>query len=112
MTKPRKQTTIWTCKDGKRLRICDMTDSHLQNAIAMLERKAKMLLPQEISAAYSCLAMMSGDMAQFYCEQDIERMEESTPEEWLERVCPIYGKLLEEQERRQQDTVDDMIQTR
>jgi hypothetical protein len=30
--------TIWTTKDGQRIRICDMTDSHLTNVIDYLEK--------------------------------------------------------------------------
>lgn len=30
---------IWICADGTDIRICDMADSHLQNAIRMLDRE-------------------------------------------------------------------------
>jgi len=99
-TKVRPQKAIWTCKDGRKVRICDMTDSHLLNTIAMLERMAGMQLGMEISAAYSVLAGLQGDMATFYCEQDIERMEETDPIEFLEQTTPIYEKLCIERDRR------------
>jgi hypothetical protein len=94
------KTAVWTCKDGRIVRICDMEDRHLLNTISMLERKATAILASEISAAYSCLAMMHGEMAQFYCELDIYRMEETAPDEFLEATVPIYQKLLAEKKRR------------
>ena len=33
----RKQTKLWETADGRRIRICDMTDKHLKNTIAMFD---------------------------------------------------------------------------
>ena len=36
--KTRKVTKVWTRKNGKKVRICDMNDYHLNNAIKMIDR--------------------------------------------------------------------------
>lgn len=95
----RKQTALWTTKNGTKLRICDMGDSHLVNAIKLCQRKAASELTEEIGAAYGVLAGLNGEMAQFYCEQDIARMEESHPDDFLESF-PLFEKLCLEAERR------------
>jgi hypothetical protein len=40
----RKQTALWKTSYGQSIRICDMTDSHLSNAIRMFRRAAPRLL--------------------------------------------------------------------
>ena len=34
----RKVTKKWTCKDGSKVRICDMSDTHLVNAYKFLDK--------------------------------------------------------------------------
>lgn len=92
-------TRFWTTKAGEKIAIRKMGDTHLLNTIKMIKRYAGVALQSEISAAYSCLASLQGEMAQFYCEQDIDRMEQTSVEEWLEDR-PVYGSLVREAERR------------
>lgn len=86
----RKVTKLWRCKDGRKVRICDMDDRHLANSIAMLERAAQVAKSQ---LPYPCF---SGEMAQYYAEQDWERTMEAEPEYFF----PIYEDLCREQDRR------------
>lgn len=93
----RKVTKRWTCKDGRKIRICDMTDAHLQNTIAMLERNAPRIRESTIAAAYSLASMLQGEMASYYADQDIDRLEETPEEDFLH---PLYDDLISERDRR------------
>ena len=95
----RKQTAIWTTKTGHRLRICDMDDSHLLNSIRLLRRTAKLHMEREIAAAYAVGSTLNGEMAQFYCDLDINRMENTSVDEFLD-ATPAYARLVAEAERR------------
>lgn len=77
-----------------------MTDSHLNNTIKMLEKMAKRNRDLNLSAAYSCLASFDPDsMASFYCDQNINNMEEDIDGE---NFLPlIYEYLIEEKDKRE-----------
>lgn len=76
-----------------------MGDRHLLNTIAMLERNAARALAEGIATGYSVLCSLQGEMAQFFCQQDLDRMEETDPYEYLEQR-PIYRALVAEADRR------------
>lgn len=88
----KKVTKQWTTRDGTKIHICDMDDSHLKNTIAMLDR----LHQKKISAAYSVAATLRGEMATLFAEQDIDRMES----EGTSSSYPIYDDLCTERDRR------------
>lgn len=61
----------WTTKDGRKIDIKDMSDSHLRNAIAMLRRNGIVGADElKIGSAYS----MQWEMAQYYAEQTVADM--------------------------------------
>ena len=83
----RNQTRVWVTKDKRRLRICEMSDSHLKNTMKMLERYAKAVgqVRERESTALNC--MVSGDMAQYYAESEmLYALENSDGEDILERL--------------------------
>lgn len=86
----RKITKQWTTGDGQKIRICDMADSHLLNAIAFCERTHEHTQQTAEPPAFQ------GEMAQWCAERDWERLQESGPEE----TFPLYLDLCEEADRR------------
>lgn len=83
-------TKVWTTKDGQRIRIKDMTDTHLMNTIKMMERKV------EEEVADIPYPVFQGEMAQFYADQDYEAAIRMTPYDRFE----LYGDMIEEANRR------------
>lgn len=37
------RTQFWTTKDGRNIRVCDMSDRHLNNTVAYIKRRRAML---------------------------------------------------------------------
>ena len=96
----KKQTTFWTTKSGTKIRICDMSDSHLLNTVAMLERNASRYLEHSIDALGHFSMMLQGEMAQDAAEQELDRLVEEDPIDHLRNNHPLYEKLVTELERR------------
>lgn len=86
----KKQTAMWTTRNGARLRICDMEDRHLVNTLRMLRRAHGEL----VSSAWAAACSLQGEMASYYAEQDIDRLEQ------VESTHPLFGRLEMEALRR------------
>lgn len=100
MSGKRANKKVWTTRDGRRIPIVAMEDRHLVNTIKYLYRLAAVSLAAELAAGYSVLGTLNGDMAQFCCEQDLDRMQDTEEEEWLESQCPQWPALIKELNRR------------
>lgn len=88
----RKQTKYWTQRDGTKIRICDMTDSHLSNSIDMCVRVAKKNFESEMDA---CLSIsFQGEMAQDSQQHFINNAR------WDDYLPEIYDNLVAESMRR------------
>ena len=92
----RKQTKKWTTKEGKKIRICDMSDSHLLNSIKMIERQSRLRLEGELSFYMSC-PLPNGEMAQDGFDQEFDALLDATPDDFL--PC-IYYNLVDDARRR------------
>lgn len=96
----RKQTKLWTTRDGRRIRICDMDDSHLKNTIAMLERGSKVSWEDQLYEAACMMSWFSGDsMASYYADQGFDNASQQSPDDFLP---DIYYNLCDDRQRRQE----------
>lgn len=98
MIKPKPEPT-WKMRDGTVILIKDMTDSHLDNTIKMLDRKAKAAHYAELTAGYAILGTLQGEMAIDDVERGINQMEENGP--CPEDHFPVYMDLVAEQSKRE-----------
>lgn len=66
---------VWITKDGSKIPVEDMTDAHLDNAIAHLRRQARRFVQRWGSDFYFAEIATGwwpqGEMAQYYLEQEI-----------------------------------------
>jgi len=96
--------TIWITKDGRKIKVKDMEDSHLVNTIKMLIRKYK----RELIHLRSNITFptFQGEMAQFYAERDYDYLTDLCLdnsydiEELIEQSLPVWEKLVNEAEKR------------
>ena len=98
MSDIKKVTKKWTKRDGSKIRICDMDDSHIVNTIKMLQRNAKIDRDLELEAACTVEGTLNGEMAQWACECDINRMLDDLEGEQF--LHPLFDDLVLDAERR------------
>ena len=97
----KKVTKFWTKKDGSKIRICDMDDKHLLNAIKMLERTYSKVCDNLALSAFGYAGSTGGEIASYYAEQEADNlMKESWEQERIGEEFPIFNDLVKEAERR------------
>ena len=86
----------WTTRDGRVLRIVDMSDNHLINTIRMLRRKYVAKLATTV-AWYATCTGPQGDMASVAFDQEFDRLAE---DDWRSVADPMFWQLVAESKRR------------
>ena len=89
--------STWTTKDGTKISIPQLEDSHLMNIIRLLERQYALTI-----SAYLCGPEPSGDMAQDCFDREFDTLNEGGPS----ALNPQYDELIEEADKRGLDSRD------
>ncbi len=66
-----RQGHVWTTRDGTKVPVTEMTDTHLKNTIAML-RRLEATCADRVAASAAVASTLSGDMASYYAEGAID----------------------------------------
>jgi len=90
--------TVWRTKEGKQIKIEDLTDSHLLNIIKMLERFTEDNYEDELAEAASFASSMHGDMSSYHAEQAFDEVGMKEPNPFKD--YPIYLSLYAEAVKR------------
>lgn len=87
--KIRKQTKKWRTKDGRLIRICDMSDSHLVNTIQLIrKRRAELIYIYE-----EFLALMQTDASQDCMERRIDSFMNDFMRSFKKYIEPFYLEM-------------------
>ena len=96
------QTKLWITRDGQTLEITEMSDSHLENAIAMLKRKAQGIRTCEALNAEAAWIMAADTDPDFLVDSIFVSPEDSWG--WLKRT-PLVKAMRRERKRRREGNV-------
>ena len=90
---------MWTMRDGTKIAIRDMTDSHLRNALRVLVRAAIVQRAKDVSTP----CPFGGDGAIDAFDDAMAELIEQSPEEIAAELWPEFARLEKEAERRDLD---------
>ena len=90
----------WTTKDGRKIRIEDMTADHLRNTVAYLRRNAEAFRAYASFDHFFRGKPPNGEMAQIAWEHEGRSIERLSDDDVLRREVPQFPYLLQEMEAR------------
>lgn len=96
-SKGRSRYPRWTMRDGAKVRVEDMSDKHLANAIRRMERQAQERWPQFAAECYQTAGLMPNEAFR-QMEEEMEDLD--GPDRWTLCLHPMHEHLTREAERR------------
>lgn len=97
-----KLPLTWTTARGEEIPLRDMTEAHIRNCLALMERNIEYMRFQKISKAYQFQSFLHGDGAIDAVESEISMMEMMDEANFLSTYIPHYKALKLELQRRNQ----------
>lgn len=73
---------LWTCQDGRKLKLSEMTTTHIKNALNMLRNKGY-VSPKSVVFYLTC-APPSGEYAQLAFDQECDYIFNAPNTEWID----------------------------
>ena len=98
MSGKNRKEFMWTMRDGTKIPVTEMTDSHLDNAIALMERNSERYRQGAINSGYQMLGFLHGEQAIYSVECELSRLENGEFDLYDESES--YRALVDERERR------------
>lgn len=98
--KPKPTKTIWVTRDGQRIPVKDMTDSHLINTIRLLRGNALPFKIGELKPLSHYIANDPPDGAYDAAMMEIDQLVEMDDDEYLSARIPTFDAMLAEAKRR------------
>lgn len=92
--------TNWVTRDGQRIPVRKMSDSHLLNTIAYLRRVAEARRVSELFSVGGYLASHPPDGAYDAASQAEVELEDMDTDDYLEATCPTFPAMVAEAEKR------------
>ena len=92
--------TKWMTAEGEIIRVVDMDDRHLRNTIRMLTRWADLTLGEMLNAAFEFQVMVSGEMADYLLDQEIDSLIDMEPQDYAYGTYKAYPRMIEEASKR------------
>ena len=97
---PKASKNVWVTREGQRVRVQDLSDSHLSNTIQFLRRRVTTFRINYALRADQAIASLNGEQARYSIEDGAAYTLSLQDDDFLAEVIPTWASLLKEADRR------------